>query len=69
MRLPEDYEEHSGLTPTVVTAIVAVTLFVGAILVVVLLMNGSPNRKKTVVQQNNEQASVEAIQERPFPVS
>lgn len=39
MRLPEDYEERSGMTPTVISAIVAVTLFVGAILAVVLMMN------------------------------
>lgn len=39
MQLPDDYEEHSGLTPTVVTAIVGVTLFVAAILVLVLMMN------------------------------
>lgn len=39
MQLPDDYEEHSGLTPTVVTAIVGVTLFVAAILVLVLIMN------------------------------
>lgn len=39
MRLPEDYEEHTGMTPTVVMSIVAVTLLVGVILVVVLLMN------------------------------
>mgnify|MGYP005759816631 CR=1 FL=1 len=47
MRLPEDYNDHSGLTPTVVSAIVAVTLFVGAILAVVLLMNSqSPAGKR-----------------------
>lgn len=39
MQLPDDYEEHSGLTPTVVTAIVGVTLFVAAILILVLMMN------------------------------
>ena len=39
MRLPEDYEERQGMTPTVVMSIVAVTLLVGIILVVVLLMN------------------------------
>lgn len=41
MRLPEDYEERSGMTPTVVMSIVAVTLLVAVILVVVLLMNSS----------------------------
>lgn len=39
MRLPEDYEEHSGMTPMMVMSIVAVTLLVGIILVVVLLTN------------------------------
>lgn len=63
MRLPDDYEERSGLTPTVVTAIMAVTLFVGAILIVVLLMNGSQNKRKPVVQQNSEQVSVETTRE------
>ena len=53
MNLPNDYEEHSKLTPTVMTAVVAVTLFVGAILIMVLLMNhqktGSPkNRQESV---------------------
>lgn len=39
MRLPDDYDDRSGLTPTVVSAIVAVTLFVAIILAVVLMMN------------------------------
>lgn len=61
MRLPDDYEERSGLTPTVVTAIVAVTLFVGAILVVVLLMNGQKTNRKQVVQQNNVTEKTETV--------
>lgn len=61
MRLPDDYEERSGLTPTVVTAIVAVTLFVGAILVVVLLMNNQKPKYKQVVQQNNVTETVETM--------
>ncbi len=39
MQLPDDYEDHSGITPTVISAVMAVTLFVGTILVIVLLMN------------------------------
>ena len=41
MRLPDDYQEENakGLTPTVLSAVVAVTLFVAALFVVVLLMN------------------------------
>ena len=43
MRLPDDYEDHgSGLTPTVVSAIVAVTIFVVVILTVVLIINRKP---------------------------
>ena len=43
MRLPDDYEDHGGgLTPTVISAIVAVTIFVAVILTVVLIMNRQP---------------------------
>lgn len=45
MKLHDDYDEHSGMTPTVVMTIVAVTVFVAAILVVVLLVN---NGKKAM---------------------
>lgn len=61
MRLPEDFEEHSGLTPTVVSTIVAVTLFVGVILGVVLLMNRQGMSKKqsvsTAKTETQEQVS------------
>ena len=44
MRLPEDFDDNTpSLTPTVLSAIVAVTLFVGIVLVVVLLMNNQNN--------------------------
>lgn len=43
MRLPEDYDDRPGMTPTVVMTIVAVTLFVAAILVIVLMMNHDDN--------------------------
>ena len=39
MRLPEDYDDHSSMTPTVIMTIVAVTAFVGARLIMVLMMN------------------------------
>ena len=44
MKLHDDYEDHSGMTPTVVMTIVAVTAFVAVILIVVLIMN-SGNKK------------------------
>ena len=43
MRLRDDYDDHSGMTPTIVMTVVAVTLFVAVILVVVLLMNSGKN--------------------------
>ncbi len=54
MRLPDDYEEHSGMTPTVVSAIVAVTLFVGVILAVVLMMNNQKTNHKNAGQVMNQ---------------
>lgn len=51
MRLPDDYDESSSLTPTIVTAIIAVTIFVGVILVVVLLMNNQNTRRQNVSDQ------------------
>lgn len=59
MRLPEDYEERSGMTPTVISAIVAVTLFVGAILAVVLMMNskGIHSLGKPSGNKNNQSVS------------
>ncbi|MGN0167768.1 MAG: glycoside hydrolase family 25 protein [Acetatifactor sp.] len=54
MKLPEDYEEHSGMTPTVVMSIVAVTLLVAVILMVVLLMNDN--------KRNNRNSQISANQ-------
>ena len=56
MRLPDDYEDHGGgLTPTVISAIVAVTICVAVILCVVL----SINRRPTSHQQNTSAAQTE----------
>lgn len=51
VRLPDDYEEHSSMTPMMVMSIVLVTLLVGVILVVVLLMN---NKTRTPVQNTQQ---------------
>ena len=51
MRLPDDYEDNAGMSPGVVSAIVAVTLFVGIILVVVLLINKEPEPVRTNTSQ------------------
>ncbi len=65
MRLPDDYEERSGMTPTVVTTIVAVTLFVSLILVVVLVMNGNQNRKASAKQDDSTQVAEDLNQDAP----
>lgn len=48
MRMPDDFDDRSGMSPTVVMTIITVTFFVGAILVLVLIMNndrrGSGNK-------------------------
>lgn len=55
MRLPEDYNDRSGLSPTVVMTIVAVTFFVAAILVLVLILNNDGRGN-----QRNRQAEEES---------
>ena len=62
MRLPDDYDDRSGLTPTVMSAIVAVTFFVAVILVVVLMMNNDH-------RGNGNQNAVQSTQETPRPTS
>ena len=55
VKLPEDYEEHSSMTPMMVMSIVLVTLLVGVILVIVLLMN---HKTRTPVQNTQQSQSV-----------
>ena len=43
MKLPEDYNDKSGLTPVIVSTIVAVSMFVLVLLVVVLFINHRQN--------------------------
>ncbi|MCD7835837.1 MAG: glycoside hydrolase family 25 protein [Lachnospiraceae bacterium] len=55
MRLPDDYDEHSGMSPVFITAIVAVTIFIAAIFIIVLISNssskGGGNTSSSVPQQ------------------
>lgn len=46
MKLPDDYEGNSTMTPTVIAATIAVTLFVAAVLVVVLIMNNDAGNSR-----------------------
>ena len=60
MRLPDDYEDHGrGLTPTVISTIVAVTIFVAVILIVVLFIN----RKPASHQQNTQAVTTQNTQQ------
>lgn len=54
--LPEDDGDRTGMTPTVIAAIMAVTVFVAVILAVVLLMNnGMGSRFRQTNNSNTEQ--------------
>ena len=67
MKMPEDFDDHSSLAPTVVMSILAVTLFVALILVMVLFLNHKP--KSTQTAKGSQQAdSAQAIQEAASPV-
>lgn len=50
MKLHDDYDDHSGMTPTVVMTIVAVTAFVAVILMIVLLANGGTGGSRQEVR-------------------
>lgn len=63
MKMPDDYEDHASLTPTVVMSIVAVTAFVAVLFVMVLLLN---SRSRTQHTRPNDYA--QAGQEAGSPV-
>lgn len=65
MRLPDDYEDQSKMTPTVVSAIVAVTLFVTFILIVVLLLNNNRRPNRVVVPAQEAELSSTSVSEYP----
>lgn len=55
MKLHDDFDDHSGMTPTVVMTIVAVTVFVAIILVVVLMANSGGRRNGSGTQGTVQQ--------------
>ena len=68
MRLPDDFEENNtGLTPTVLTAIVAVTLFAGLILVIVLLLNRQEPRRDVPKESSETKEAAESGQGVVYP--
>ncbi len=68
MRLPDEFDENSsGMTPTVLSAIVAVTLFVGAILVLVLLMNNRSHKPNSSAREETVKATTEQAARASYP--
>ncbi len=67
MRLPDEYyeEKNTGMTPTVLSAVVAVTLFVGIILVVVLLLNSKGEKKPVTAVEESVEATMSSGQNYP----
>lgn len=59
MKLQDDFEDRSGMTPTVIMTIIAVTAFVAVILVLVLLLNDGkrPNRPGQSSGESQEASS------------
>lgn len=56
MRMPNDYDERPGMTPTMVMTIVAVTFFVAVILIMVLLLN-KEERGGNIADKTQSQSS------------
>lgn len=61
MKLHDDYEDRSGMTPTVVMTIVAVTAFVAVILIVVLIMNSGNKKPGQSAQETASQETSPVI--------
>lgn len=69
MRLPDEYyeEKNTGMTPTVLSAVVAVTLFVGIILVIVLLLNNQNEKKPMAAMGESVEATAPANSSQGYP--
>lgn len=61
MKLHDDYDNHSGMTPTVVMTIVAVTAFVAVVLMIVLLANGGVRGNRQEAQNTPPPESTSPI--------
>lgn len=68
MRLPDEFEENnSSINPTVLSAVVAVTLFVGVVLVVVLLINNKDYRRNPSSKNETEESGENQNQGVEYP--
>lgn len=57
MRMGDEYEEETSMTPTVVMTIIAVTMLVALILIVVLIINRKPKASGPSITQASEELS------------
>lgn len=68
MRLPDEFEENNGgVTPTVLSAVVAVTLFVGLVLVMVLLINNRDHRGNHTAKNETQESGEEQNKGAEYP--
>mgnify|MGYP002511277758 CR=1 FL=1 len=67
MKMPDDFDDHSSLGPTVMMSILAVTAFVAVILVMVLFLNHKP-KNSTAASASRSADSAQASQEAAPPV-
>ena len=67
MKMPDDFDDHSSLAPTVMMSILAVTAFVAVILVMVLFLNHKP-KNSTAASASRPADSAQAVQEASSPV-
>lgn len=67
MKMPDDFDDHSSMTPTVVMSIVAVSAFVAVILLLVLLLNNQ-NQGNNSQSQEQKNGPVQAAADPTSPV-
>lgn len=66
MKLQDDFEDRSGMTPTVVMTIIAVTVFVVVILMLVLLLNDGGTKQQP---EESRESSSPVILSEPWEIS
>lgn len=61
MRMPEDFDDRSNLTPAVIKAIAVVTGFVALILIMVLILNHNGSKEHYTQQNEEVQAAPDSV--------
>lgn len=68
MRLKDDFDDRSGMTPTVVMTIIAVTAFVAVVLVLVLLLNDDKRPGARQSSEDSRDSSSPVITSEPLEI-